>query len=120
MEFGDAIGLAEACWSQVGPQPIHGPIINGVDGSLIVDEEGNLHYYAVKEKDNYRDIHGEVLKVPPPPEGWRNAPEYFLDRIKKTEGIDDPLSVRFNRDVQEVLEAGIRSAAEGKRVCLPL
>jgi len=120
MEFGDAIGLAEACWSQIGLQPIHGPIINGVDGSLIVDEEGNLHQYAVKEKGNYRDILREVLKVPPPPEGWRNGPKYFLDRVKKDEDIDDPLSVGFNRDVQEVLEAGLQSAAEGKRVCLPL
>lgn len=120
MEFGDAIGLAEACWSQVGSHPIHGPIINGIDGSLIVDEEGNLHLYSVKEKGNYRDIRGEVLKVPPPPKGWINGPEYFVERIRKDEDIDDPLGVRFNRNVQEVLEAGVRSAAEGKRIHLPL
>jgi len=120
MEFGDAIGLAEACWSQVGPQPIHGPIINGVDGSLIVDEEGNLHLYAVKEKGKYRDIHEEMVKVPTPPEGCRNGPEYFLNHIRKDEDIDDPLGVRFNKDVQEILEAGIRSSAEGKRIQLPL
>ena len=120
MEFGDAIGMAEACWSQVGPHPIHGPTINGVDGSLVVDEEGNLHLYAVKEKGNYRDIRGEMLQVPSPPKGWRNGPEYFAERIMKDEDIDDPLGVRFNRNVQEVLEAGIRSASEGKRIYLPL
>lgn len=120
MEFRDAIGLAEACWSQVGQHPIHGPIINGVDGSLVVDEDHNLHLYAVKEKGNYRDIREELLKVPPPSEGWRNGPEYFVGRIRKDEDIENPLDVRFNRNVQEVLEAGLRSSAKGKRVSLPL
>ena len=120
MDFGDAIGLAAACWSQVGPNPIHGPIINGVAGSLVVDEEGSLHLYAVKEKGNYRDIHHEVVDVPQPPKGSRNGPEYFFERVTRDEEIGDPLSVRFNRDVQEVLEAGFLSATEGRRVYLPL
>ena len=120
MDFGDAIGLAAACWSQVGPHPIHGPIINGVDGSLIVDEEGNLHLYAVKEKGNYRSIHREVLEVPTPPKGWTNGPEYFVERIKTDEEIEDPLGVRFNRNVQEVLEASLLSVSEGRMIHLPL
>jgi len=120
MEFGDATAYAEACWSQVGPDPIHGPIINGVDGSLVVDEEGKLHLYAVKEKGNYRSINQEILKVPEPSEGWRNGPEYFVKRIREDKKIDVPLDVEFNRNVQEVLEAGIRSASEGRRIRLPL
>jgi len=120
MEFGDAMGLAEACWSQVGPQPIHGPIINGTDGSIMVDEEDSLHLYTVKRKGNYRDIRAETLKVPRPHEGWRNGPEYFVEQIKEDEDIADPLGVRFNRNVQEVLEAGIRSANDGRRIFLPL
>jgi len=120
MEFEDAITYAEACWSQVGPNPIHGPVINGADGSLVVDEEGKLHLYAVREKGSYRDIYQETLKVPQPPEGWRNGPEYFVKRIAEDKEIDVPLDVRFNRNVQEVLEAGIRSAAEGRRIYLPL
>jgi len=120
MEFGDAIGLSEACWSQIGPHPIHGPIVNGVDGSLIVDEEGNLHLHAVREKGDYRETRSEVLAVPPPPQSWRNGPEYFVEQVRRDEDIDDPLGVTFNRDVQEVLEAGLRSAAEGKRIYLPL
>ena len=120
MDFGDAIGSAAACWSQVGPHPIHGPIINGVDGSLVVDEEGNLHLYAVKEKGKYRDIHHEVVAVPQPPKGWRNGPEYFVERIKMDEEIEDPLGVEFNRNVQEVLEAAILSATDGRRISLPI
>ena len=120
MDFGDAIGLAAACWSQVGLHPIHGPIINGVDGSLVVDEQGNLHLYAVKEKGKYRDIHHEVVEVPQRLKGWRNGPEYFVERIKKDEEVEDPLGVQFNRNVQEVLEAAILSATEGRRISLPI
>ncbi|MEM2314588.1 MAG: Gfo/Idh/MocA family oxidoreductase, partial [Candidatus Bathyarchaeia archaeon] len=60
MDFKNAFGIAEACWSQVGSYPIHGPIINGVDGSLAVEEDGKLHFYSVKTKGNYRDILHEV------------------------------------------------------------
>jgi len=120
MEFGDAMAYAEACWSQVGPNPIHGPIMNGVDGSLVVDEEGKLHLHAVKEKGNYKGIHQETLKVPETSEGWKNGPEYFVKRLKEDKEIDVPLDVKFNRNVQEVLEAGVRSASEGRRIHLPL
>jgi len=120
MDYGDALGVAEACWSQVGPHPIHGPIINGEDGSLVVDEEGKLHFFAVKTKGNYREIKSEVIEPPEPPRGWRNGPEYFVERIERDEEIGEPLNVRFNREVQMVLEAGIRSALEGKKVALPL
>jgi len=119
MDYKNALGISEACWSQVGPHPIHGPIINGVNGSLIVDEEGKLHFYAVKN-GNYKNIQSKVLEPPTPPEGWRNGPEYFVKRVEKDEEIDVPLNAKFNRDVQEVLEAGLRSAFEGKRIDLPL
>jgi len=119
MEYGDALGVAEACWSQVGPHPVHGPIINGEDGSLVVGEGGRkLHFFAVKEEGNYRDIKSEVIEPPEPPKGWRSGPEYFVGHIEKDREIGEPLDVRFNRDVQEVLEAGLRSALEGKRISL--
>lgn len=119
MDFKNAFGIAEACWSQVGPHPGHGPIINGVDGSLIVDEEGKLHFYSVKTKGDYRNIQYKLIETPMPPKGWRNGPEYFVERIKKDEKIEAPLDVRFNRNVQEVLEAGLYSALRGKKVDLP-
>ena len=54
------------------------------------------------------------------PEGRRNGPEYFVNRVEKDEEIEDPLNVRFNRDVQEILEAGLRSAIEGRKIDLSL
>ncbi|MEM3590495.1 MAG: Gfo/Idh/MocA family oxidoreductase [Candidatus Bathyarchaeia archaeon] len=120
MDYKNAFGIAEACWSQVGSYPIHGPIINGVDGSLVVEEDGKLHFYSVKVKGNYRDISHEVIEPPQPPKGLRNGPEYFLECIEKDIKIGEPLNVEFNRNVQEVLEAGLRSALEGRRIYLPL
>lgn len=120
MEFDDVIGVAEACWSQVGPYPIHGPIINGAEGTLIVTEDGKILKYNVKEPGNFRDTHVESINPPTPPKGRRNGPEYFVKKILSDEEIDKPLSAKFNRDVQEILEAGLKSALQGAAVNLPL
>lgn len=120
MNYKRAFSIAEACWSQVGPHPMHGPIINGVDGSLVVDEEGKLRFYSVKTKGDYRSIRSEIIETPTPPKGWRNGPEYFIEHIEKDEEIGEPLNVRFNRNVQEILEVGLRSALEGRKINLPL
>ncbi|MEM0445312.1 MAG: Gfo/Idh/MocA family oxidoreductase [Nitrososphaerota archaeon] len=120
MEFDDAIGVAEACWSQVGQYPIHGPIINGAEGTIIVTEDRKILKYRVKEPDNFRDIQAESIDPPAPPKGYRNGPEYFVEKILRDEEIDKPLSAKFNRDVQEILEAGLKSARQGAAVNLPL
>lgn len=120
MDYKKAFGVAEACWSQVGSYPIHGPIINGTDGSLVVDEEGTLHFYVVNVKGNYKDIRYKVLEYPKPHKGQSNGPEYFVEQIRNDRDIGDPLGAKFNRDVQEILEAGLRSAIEGRRIFLPL
>jgi predicted dehydrogenase len=120
MDYKNAFGVAEACWSQVGPYPIHGPIINGTDGSLIVDEDGRLHFYSVKTRGDYKDIRSETIEPIIPPKGWRNGPEYIIECIEKDKEVEEPLNVKINRSVQEILEAGLRSALEGKRIYLPL
>jgi len=119
MEYGDALGVAEASWSQVGRHPAHGPILNGLDGSLMVDEEGKVHLTRVKQKGNYRDVRSETMEPPAPREGWRNGPEHFVTHLLEDRPLEPPVDAGFNRDVQEVLEAGLRSAEEGRRITLP-
>ncbi|MEM1581710.1 MAG: Gfo/Idh/MocA family oxidoreductase [Candidatus Bathyarchaeia archaeon] len=120
MDYKNAFGVAEACWSQIGPYPIHGPIINGKDGSLVVEEDGKLHFYSVKTKGDYKNIESEIIEPITPPRGWRNGPEYIIECIEKDKEVEEPLNVKFNRNVQEILEAGLRSALEGRKICLPI
>lgn len=120
MEFDDAIGMAEACWSQVGPYPIHGPIINGSEGTIVVTEEGQLQVHQVRGLGGFKDLLSDVLTPPPPPKGRRNGPEYLVEKILNDGEIEAPLSAKFNRDVQEVLEAGLQSIERGTTINLPL
>lgn len=120
MEFDDAIGVAEACWSQVGPYPIHGPIINGSEGTIMVTDDGRLHIHRVRAAENFRDLQSEIINPPTPSIGHRNGPEYFVEKVLRGEKIDKPLSARFNREVQEVLEAGLKSVEHATAINLPL
>ncbi|GBC70360.1 Glucose--fructose oxidoreductase [Candidatus Calditenuaceae archaeon HR02] len=120
MEFDDAIGVAEASWSQIGSYPIHGPIINGSDGTIIVTDDGKVHVWQVKNSSDFRDIRSESIKPPTPPKGYRNGPEYFVQKVLQDEEIEKPLNAKFNMAVQEVLEAGLQSVERGTIINLPL
>lgn len=120
MEFSDAVGIAEACWSQIGPHPIHGPIINGEEGTIIVTDDGKIHMWLVKNPGDFRDLQIESITPPMPEKGYRNGPEYFVEKILRDEEIENPLDAKFNRRVQEILEAGIRSVEKGTVINLPL
>lgn len=120
MEYGDALGVAEASWSQVGKYPIHGPTLNGLYGSLLVDEDGKVFLTKVKAKGDFRDTATEVIDPPPPPDGLRNGPDYFTRCVLDDKLIGPPIDAKFNRDVQEVLEAGLASSREGRRIPLPI
>ncbi|MEM3080900.1 MAG: Gfo/Idh/MocA family oxidoreductase [Nitrososphaerota archaeon] len=120
MEFKDAVGVAEACWSQIGPYPIHGPIINCSDGAIVVTDDGKVHIWQVKNPGNFRDLRSESITPSTPPKGYRNGPEYFVERVLRDEEIEKPLNVKFNMHVQETLEAGLRSVERGTVVNLPL
>jgi len=120
MEFDEAVGVAEACWSQVGPYPIHGPIINGSEGSIMVSDEGFIYLYRLTEPGNFRNPERRVITPPHPPVGRRNGPEYFVEKVLNDEEIEEPLSAKFNRGVQEVLEAALLSSETRTFVDLPL
>lgn len=74
----------------------------------------------MKEKGNYRSIHGEVVKVPTPPKGWTNSPEYSLEQKQTDEEIENRLGVRLDRNIQEILKASLLSGTEGRKIHLPL
>ncbi|MEM2930434.1 MAG: Gfo/Idh/MocA family oxidoreductase [Thermoproteota archaeon] len=120
MEYGDAFGVAEASWSQVGKYPIHGPILNGLHGTIVVEEDGKMRFVRVREEGNFRNMTEEVIDPPQLPLGLRNGPEYFTRCILDEKPLEPPVDARFNLAVQEVLEAGLISAKEGRRIVLPI
>jgi predicted dehydrogenase len=120
MEYTDAFGVAEASWSQVGRYPIHGPTLNGLHGTIVVEEDGKVRFVRVREEGDFRNVVEEVIDPPQLPLGLRNGPEYFASCILENKPLEPPVDARFNLMVQEVLEAGLISAKEGRRIFLPI
>ena len=61
-----------------------------------------------------------MIEPPPLPVEERDGASYFLSRVRDGTPIEGLCAPAIGRDVQEVVEAALRSSAEGRRVPLPL
>ena len=113
MSYDTAYGIAEASWTQIGPLPEHGPVINGSAGTIIV-RRGEVWMILTGEKE------GRTMKSPERPAHWRTPAEYFTWCITEDQEPEGPTSPQLCRDAQEILEAGILSVERDARVELPL
>ena len=112
LEYPKATGICEGSWTQIGPQP-GGWIINGSTGTLVPDA-GGVKLYTLENRE------GKVIECPPLPKGKHNGPAYFANCIRRGEQPEGRSNMHLCRDAQEILEAGLVSAREGRRIALPL
>ncbi len=113
MSYDSAYGIAEASWTQIGPLPEHGPVINGSTGTIIV-RRGELWLATTEDKE------GRTIQSPELPAHWRTPAEYFSWCLLEDVEPEGPTSAQLCRDAQEILEAGILSVERDARVELPL
>ncbi len=117
-----AVGLLEASWNQIGGEPALAMVVFGDRGTLLVHQPRAT-------RDGERVGSGRVqivtaagsrdVEPPPLPEGERDGPSYFLTCVREGRPVTGPCAAEVGRDVQEVLDAALRSAASGRRVELP-
>ncbi len=114
MQYPQAMGIAEASWTQIGKLTSYNTVIYGSEGTLFVEpEEGRLLHATDKHPS------GEEVTVPAPYPQFLNPTTHFLWGIESGEDFH-PLCQPANcRDAQEILEAGTEAAAKGARVDLP-
>jgi predicted dehydrogenase len=112
MKYPTAFGIAEACWTQIAPDGGANPTLYGTEGTISV--LGNRVRLAKGP--------GEPQWIDPdtPAPGRRNGAEYLISCLRSGSPIEGLCSPRISRDAQEILEAGLRSAEEGREVKLPL
>lgn len=115
MQHPRAISTTTASWTQSGNMTSYVPMIYGSEGTLVVRDYGQSLWFANAEQDT-----GVELEVPPPPPGLRNSADFFIHHIRSGEPISGLCSADVGLAAQEVLEAGLISAAEGRTVSLPL
>jgi predicted dehydrogenase len=114
-----AVGLLEASWNQIGGEPALAMVVFGDRGTLLVHQPRATH-----EGDRVGSGRVQVvtaagsrdLEPPPLPDGERDGPSYFLTCVREGRAVTGPCAADVGRDVQEVLDAALRSAASGRRV----
>ena len=116
MQWPRAIAISEASWTQIGHLTSYVTAIYGSEGTLLVEPgaQGRVLLATRAHED------GVPVDVPPAPEEMRNATAFFLSHIVQGKPIKGLCSAEVGRDAQEILEAGLISAAEGTAVSLPL
>jgi len=116
MQWPRAMALAEASWSQIGHLTSYITAIYGTEGTLLVEPGvGGRLLLADREHDA-----GVQLEVSPLPAEGRSAIAYFLGCLANDRPVEGLCSAEVGRDAQEILEAGLLSAATGSAVSLPL
>jgi predicted dehydrogenase len=123
LRYPRALALLEASWTQIGGQPAFGMIVYGDTGTLIVHQpratrDGQL---AGPGRIELVSATGsETIEPPPLPPSERDGPTYFLTCLRTGRPVEGLCAPDVGRDVQEVLEAGLRASATGREVPLPL
>jgi predicted dehydrogenase len=118
-----AVGVLEASWNQIGGEPALAMIVYGDRGTLLVHQPratregervvGSGRVQVVSAEG------GRFVEPPPLPADERDGPTYFLTCVREGRAVGGPCAADVGRDVQEVLDAALRSAAGGRRVELP-
>ena len=111
MFYDTAYASTEASWCQI--PDYHDTVILGSKGTLVTDR-GKLLIGTEPRKPM------EEVDLVEPEAPKRNGPEYLLHCIETGKTVDGMCSARVGRDAQEILEAALISAREGRRVELPL
>jgi predicted dehydrogenase len=117
-----AVGLLEASWNQIGGEPALAMIVYGDRGTLLVHQPRATHEGERVSSGRVQIVTaaGSRMVDPPAlPADERDGPSYFLACVRERRAITGPCAADVGRDVQEVLDAALRSAASGRRVELP-
>ncbi len=114
VKFEREMALVEATWTEQGAIPWNTYVL-GETGALLADYRSRDLVMFDQANRAGTSVESESM-----PEGERNAPEYFVDRLLAGAPFDDTSSAARGRSVQEILQAGLMSIAENREVALPL
>ena len=122
LKYPRALALLEASWTQIGGEPAFAMIVHGDAGTLIVHQPK-----AIREGQSAGAGALELVtasgstRISPPalPPEERDAPTYFLSRLRSGQPIEGLCAPGIGRDAQEIIEAALGSAKSGRQVELP-
>jgi predicted dehydrogenase len=108
--------VIEATWSQFGHLPFS-TLFLGETATLAVAQDGAVLYTAENEHSGGRTLAVDDLPVAAPQD---SLPQHLLAFLEQGQATLPSAGVAFQRDVTEVLDAGLRSIKSGHAIHLPL
>ena len=112
LDYPDGTAIIEASWDwpyNMGQVQVFGP-----KGSLLATAR-DLFFRSPSDSVAKVGLEGERVALDPPSHETSNPISYFVDRIRNNKPIEDPLSMRLNVQVMEILDAARESVRTGKR-----
>jgi predicted dehydrogenase len=90
----------------------------GPKGSLLATNK-DLFFRPVNENEARTGLEGERLALDPLVRETSNPISYFVDCIRNDKPIEDPVSMKLNVQVMEILDAARESVRTGREQALP-
>lgn len=115
LTYPKGVGLVEATWTQFGPATSESTLFCGEEGTLA--RMGSEFMLYNKDNQNGRPLTPEEV---PPAVPERSMPEHLVRCLEEGRPVAAWAGIEAQRNVTEVLDAGLRSIASGRPVHLPL
>jgi predicted dehydrogenase len=112
LEYPDGEAIIEASWNwpySMGQVQVFGP-----KGSMLATARDLFARPTGREEANAA-LEGERVALDPPVRETSNPISYFVDCIRNDKPIEDPLSMKVNVQVMEILDAARESVRTGKQ-----
>ncbi len=110
VRFPQAMALMEGSWTthEHGVSP--GPIVYGVDGTLVIERpKGGAERVRIEKAGGQSATH----EVEPLPVGAQNIAQAYIHHLDSGEALHPTLDLAFNLEVMAILDAGARAADSG-------
>jgi len=111
LDYPEGSAIIEASWNwpySMGQVQAFGP-----KGSLLATSK-DLFFRPANENGAKMGLEGERLALDPLTRETSNPISYFVDRIRNHKPIEDPVSMKLNVQVMEILDAARESARTGR------
>lgn len=108
LRYPKGAAVLEGTWSQIGSDGAGNPTLYGTEGTATL-MDGRIRVHR-------RGQEVQMFEPVPLAEGERNAPDYFLTRLREERAMEGMVSPEIGRDAQAILAAALESCATGQAV----
>jgi len=115
LDYPDGMAIIEASWDW--PYSMGQVQVFGLKGSLLATAR-DLFFRSPSDSVAKVGLAGERVALDAPPRETGNPISYFVDCIRNDKPIEDPLSMKLNVQVMEILDAARESVRTGKSQAL--